>query len=173
MLASCQRAVILGPGVKHFCSILFPSTYRSLTHLTRGCSPVGNSCTGIGERKCHSWAGSPPPCLAQGCVWGATPSPLPPQRFGEVVTVTGTPACLSARCFEHQGVSGKNVQVRNPLFKEEPTVVCVSSGNGESSPGEPRMLPSWGGCGHLHWLFLPHETTRKFPTAGLVESTNP
>jgi len=90
--------------------------------------------------------------------------PLSPRAgLGEVATVTGTPACLSARCFEHQGASGKNVQVRNLLFKEEPTVVCVSPGSGESSLGEPQMLARSGSCGHLLWSLLPRETTGKLP----------
>lgn len=116
--------------------------------------------------------GALPRALPRAVSGGLLPPLHPHAGFGEVVTVTGTPACLSARCFEHQEAFRKNVQVRNPLFKEEPAVLCVSSGNGESSPGEPRMLASWGSCGHLHWFFLPHETTGKFPAAGLVESTN-
>lgn len=103
---------------------------------------------------------SPVPCL--GLCLGGLLSPCC-AGFGEVATVTGTPACLSARCFEHRGASGKNVQVRNLLFKEEPMVVCVSSGSGESSLGEPWMLARWGSCSHLLWSLLPWETTGKFP----------
>ena len=112
---------------------------------------------------------SPVPCL--GLRLGGR---FPPPRagFGEVAAVAGTPACLSARCFEHQGASGKNVRVRNLLFKEEPTVVCVSSGSGESSLGEPRMLASRGSRGYLLWSLLPREIS-KGTRAGLVESTEP
>lgn len=171
MLATCQRAVILGPGVKRFCSILFPSTYRSLTHLTRGCSPVGNSCTGIGERKCHSWAGSPPPCLAQGCVWGAPSAPtLGLGRWS--LSQAHLPVCQQG-ALNIRELLGRMYRSESPSSKRSPRWCAAVLGMGNPARESPGCWQAGGSCGHLHWFFLPHETTRKFSTVGLVESTKP
>lgn len=170
MLAPLQRAVISGPGVKRFS---VPSCSPAPTEASRisleGCSPVGNSCTGRGERKRRSWARATPPCPAWGCGWGAA---LPPAGFGEVAAVTGTPACLSASCFEQRGAPGENGQLSKPEFKEKaPRWRAAALGAGKAAPESPGCRLAEGeppppeppAAGRASLPLLPRATTGNWP----------
>lgn len=61
----------------------------------------------------------------------------------------------------------------SPCSKRSPRWCVSVLGRGNPARESPRCWQAGESCGHLHWFFLPHETTRKFPTAGLVESSNP
>lgn len=62
----------------------------------------------------------------------------PPAGFGEVAAVTGTPACLSASCFEQRGAPGENGQLSKPEFKEKtPRWRAAALGAGKPAPESP------------------------------------
>lgn len=105
---------------------------------------------------------SPVPCLGLS-LGGGPRSPLPAPGLGRwPLSQAHLPVCQQG-ALNIRELLGRMYRSETPLFKEEPTVMCVSPGSGEPSPGEPRMLASRGSCGRLLWSHLPQETTGKFP----------